>query len=337
MDRIRKIVAHPAVKASYLVLLLAATVYYLLRWGDRLPELLGRVRPGWVAAAFLLACLSALLYVYIQRYIYSQLGARVGYWTVFRIVTISQLGKYLPGKVLFVGNYYLFSREAGISNVQIGTSFLISMALWILTASLCGLPIFSLLEPTFRYLILLLPLLLALLIHPRFLGWLFRITQRAFRRMRGQSDAGTSTPAGESDQPAALAQLGAGFYLRAAFLYLATWALAGLGALFCLAAFGPVEPTLYPLALASIALGTVAGFLALFAPVGLGIREGIGALILAPVVGADVALLSMMLLRGVTVAADLILALLAIITRRRIEQRPREPNDRMTVQPDEAS
>jgi uncharacterized membrane protein YbhN (UPF0104 family) len=318
-ERIRRFVAHPAVKAGYLLLLLLATGFYLVRWGDRLPDLLSQVRPASVGAAFVVTLLSALLYSYIQTYIYRQLGARPTYWTVFRIVTISQLGKYLPGKVLFVGNYYLFSREAGIKNVQIGTSFIISMALWMLTASLCALPVLGLLEPAFRYLILILPLLLALFIHPRFLGWLLKITRRTFGRLRrtASGDPAASTAGtGDSDE---FIELSVASYLRAAFLYLATWALAGLGAYLCLAAFVPVRLEIYPLALASIALGTVAGFLALFAPVGLGVREGIGALVLAPVVGADVALLSMVLLRGITVTVDLVLALVAMIAGRWVE------------------
>ena len=309
IDRIRRIVTHPAVKVGYMLLLLAAGAFYLSRWGDSLPELLGRVQPLWVAAAFVMACLSALVYCYIQYDIYRHLGAGAGYWTVFRIVTISQLGKYLPGKILFVGNYYLFSREAGIKNAQIGTSFVISMSLWMLTASLCSLPVLSLLDTTFRYVVLALPFLLALFIHPRSLRWLLQLTQRLFGRLRDSPTQATST--------IDLAALGWKFYLRASLLYLLTWALAGLGAFLCLAAFVPVTWDVYPLALASIALGTVGGFLALFAPVGLGVREGIGALILTPAVGADVALLSMMLLRGVTVAADLILAFLAMVTRRR--------------------
>jgi uncharacterized membrane protein YbhN (UPF0104 family) len=313
--RLRRIISHPAVKAGYLVLLLAAAGFYLVRWGDRLPDLLGRVRPAWVGAALVMACLSALLYSYIQYYIYRQLGAHPSYWTVFRIITISQLGKYLPGKVLFFGNYYLFSHEAGIDNVQIGTSFVISMALWILTASLCGLPVLSLVEPAFRYLILILPLLLALMIHPRFLGWLLRVTQRILRRMRGSPTA-ESPDLAQTDDSAGLGGLSASFYLRGAFLYLATWALAGVGATFCLAAFRAVDLGTYPLALASISLGTVGGFLALFAPVGLGVREGIGVLILSPVLGVDVALLGMILLRGVSVVVDLGLALLGVLSGR---------------------
>jgi hypothetical protein len=98
-----------------------------------------------------------------------------------------------------------------------------------------------------------------------------------------------------------------------------TWALAGVAAYLSLAALTAVDLGMYPLALASIALGTVAGFLALFAPVGLGIREGVGALVLAPAVGAEVALLSVLLLRGITIVIDLLLALVAILAGRRAQ------------------
>jgi hypothetical protein len=119
-----------------------------------------------------------------------------------------------------------------------------------------------------------------------------------------------------SAQADLLARLDTVFYLRVGFLYLVVWALAGLGAYLCLSAFTEIDLSTFPLALASIALGTVAGFLALFAPVGLGVREGIGALVLAPAVGTDVALLSMVLLRGITVVVDLLLALLAMLSGR---------------------
>jgi len=214
---------------------------------------------------------------------------------------------------MFAGNFYLLSRAAGINNLQIGAAFALSMALWILTASLCGLPVLSLLQPVLRYSVLVLPLLLALLIHPRFLGSLLKVAQEINERLRGRTGV---APADLTAQAELLAHLDAGFYLRVAFLYLATWALAGLGAYLCVAAFLDIDLGIFPLALASIALGTVAGFLALFAPVGLGVREGIGALILAPAVGADVALLGMVLLRGITVVVDLLLALLAMLTGR---------------------
>ncbi len=301
LQGLRRVAGHPAVKAAYFLLLVAASAYYLYRWGDRLPELVARVQAGWVAAGLAATVVAALVYSFIQFTIYRRLGASVSYGTTFRIITISQLGKYLPGKVMFAGNYYLLSRAAGISNVQVGTSFVISQALWLLTASLCGLPVLSLLNPALRYTVLLLPLALALLIHPRFVGWLLRLGQRVAGR--GQ------------DEPYPLPEgLGVPFYLWIALLYLLAWGLTGVGVWFGLRAFGTLELEVFPLALASIALGTAAGFVALFAPVGLGIREGLGALILTPAVGAEVALTGMVLLRGITVVVDLSLALISMVT-----------------------
>lgn len=303
MDRLKRIVAHPAVKAAYFLLLVAFTAYYLYRWGDRLPQLITQMQPVWALAALGASVLAALVYNFIQYTIYRRLGVPITYWVTFRIIAISQLGKYLPGKVMFAGNYYLLSREAGIGNVQVGTSFVISQALWMFSASLCGLPVLSLLDPTLRYAVLLVPVAIALLIHPRSLSWLLRLGQRVAGRKQGQP---LPLPEG----------LAVHFYLWVALLYLLAWGLAGLSAWLCLRAFGPLGLDVFPLALAAIALGTIAGFLALFAPVGLGIREGLGAIILAPAVGADLALLGLVLLRGITVIVDLTLALISMTTGR---------------------
>jgi hypothetical protein len=299
MNRIKRITDHPAIRIGYFLFLAAAAAYYLLRWGNSLPDLITQMQPAWALAALAVTILAGLVYSFTQYMIYHRLDAPVSYWATFRIITIAQLGKYLPGKVMFVGNYYLLSRAVGISNVQVGTSFVISQALWMLTASLCALPVLSLLNPALKYTVLLFPVALLLLIHPRFLGWLMRMGQRVAGRGQGQP---LPMPEG----------LAVSLYVQAALLYLLNWGLAGLGAWLSLRAFTPLEVQVFPLALAALALGTVAGFVALFAPVGLGIREGLGALLLAPAVGVDVALLGLLLLRGISVVVDLSLALLSM-------------------------
>jgi hypothetical protein len=299
VNRIKRTVSHPAVKGAYFLLLVAATVYYLYRWGDRLPDLLDQMELGWTVAALGTTLLAAIVYTFVQYIIFHRLNAPVSYGTTFRIITIAQLGKYLPGKVMFFGNYYLLSRAAGISNLQVGTSFVVSMALWMLTACLCALPVLSLLDPALKYTILLVPVVVLLLINPRVLGWFLRLGQWVGGQTQGQR---LPLPEG----------LSMSFYLWVALLDLLNWALAGLGAWFCLRALAPVEIGILPLVLAALALGTVAGFVAIFAPAGLGIREGLGALILAPVVGAEVALLGLLLLRGISVVVDLSLALLSM-------------------------
>jgi hypothetical protein len=299
MNRLKRTVGHPVVKAAYFLLLVAATAFYLYRWRDHLPELWAQVEPIWVAASLGTATLGALLYILIQYVLYRRLGAQVSYRTTYRIISIAQLGKYLPGKVMFAGNYYLLSRDAGISNVLVGTSFVVSQALWMLTAGLCGLPVLALLDPVLRYTVLAIPLVLALLVSPRFLGWLFRLSRRIAPRMHRESP---TLPEG----------LGATTYLLVALLYLLNWGLAAMSAWFSLRAFGPIGLDVFPLVLASIALGTVAGFVALFAPAGLGVREGLGVMILAPFTGTQEALLGLVLLRGIAVFVDLSLALIGV-------------------------
>jgi hypothetical protein len=299
MNRIKRIASHPAVRIGYFVFLAAAAIYYLYRWGDRLPDLLAQIQVGWTLPALGTTIVAALVYTFVQHTIFRRLNAPVSYGTTFRIITIAQLGKYLPGKVIFFGNYYLLARAAGISNLQVGTAFVVSMALWMLTACLCALPVLSLLDPSLKYTILLVPVVALLLIHPRVLGWFLRLGQWVGGQTQGQR---LLLPEG----------LSVSFYFRVALLNVLNWALAGLGAWFCLRAFGLVGLETLPLVLAALALGTVAGFVAIFAPAGLGIREGLGALILAPVVGAEVALLGLVLLRGITVVVDLSLALLSM-------------------------
>jgi uncharacterized membrane protein YbhN (UPF0104 family) len=106
--------------------------------------------------------------------------------------------------------------------------------------------------------------------------------------------------------------LGATTYLLVALLYLLNWGLAAMSAWFSVRAFGAIGLDAFPLVLASVALGTVAGFVALFAPAGLGVREGLGVVILAPFTGTQEALLGLVLLRGIAVLVDLSLALIGV-------------------------
>jgi len=309
VSRLKRLLAHPAVKAAYLGLLLVAVGLYLYRSGGSLVDRLADLDWYWVCVALVSTFLAGFLYCLTQQVIYRRLGVRIGYWQTFRIVSLSALGKYVPGKVLFAGHFYVLSREAGIGNAQIGTGFALSMALWMLTASLCGLPAFSLLSPALRWSVVLMPVLLVIAIHPRILGWLIRQVQLRLGRAGG-------------DSPPSLPGLTWGSYLVGALLYLGNWLLAGVGSWASLRALAPgVGLDAGPLALASVAVGTVAGFVALFAPVGLGVREGVGALILGPVVGGEVALLSLVLLRVITVLVDLALALLAVFLGRAVTGR----------------
>lgn len=293
---LRRLLSRPAVQTGYFALLLAATAYYLVRGGSNLPALFVRLDWSLVWLAGLTLLVSTFLYIFIQYTIYRGMGVRLTFWQVFSIVCPAQLGKYVPGKVLLPGSYYLLSRQAGVDVREIGGSFVISMALWLVAAVLCSLYAFSALSPVLRLGVLLLVVLLLVSVHPRVLSLMFRMLTRVLQRLgHGVND----------DRLSQALSLPYHFYLKILCLYLVAWILVGLEVFFLLTAVQPVAVTAFPASLAAAAIGTVVGFLALFAPGGLGVREGLGALILAPVTTAEVALFVLVLLRLMTVAVDL--------------------------------
>lgn len=293
---LRRLLSRPAVQTAYFVLLLALTAYYLFRGQSNLPALFDRLDWGIVWLAGLMLVASTLFYIFIQYTIYRGMGVRLTFRQVFSIVAPAQLGKYVPGKVLLPGSYYLLSRQAGVDVREIGSSFLISTALWIVSAVLCSLSAFWALSPDLRLGALLLLLLMLVSIHPRVLSLMFRILAWALRKLgRGVT----------ADRLGEALSLPYHFYLRTLSLYLVAWALVGVVVFMLIAALQPVEMTAFPNSLAAVAIGTVGGFVALFAPGGLGIREGLGAVILAPVTTAELALFVLVLLRLMTVAVDL--------------------------------
>jgi uncharacterized membrane protein YbhN (UPF0104 family) len=293
---LRRLLSRSAIQTIYFVLLLALAAYYFVRWRGSLPALLDRLNWGLVAVSGLALVVATLFYVFVQYSVYRGMGVRLTFRQTFSIVCPSQLGKYVPGKVLLPGNYYLLSRKAGVDVREIGGSFLISTALWIVTAVLCSLSSVSLLSPTLRFGTLLLPVLLLVAIHPRVLSWVFGLLGRALRKV-GKS--ATADRLGES------LSLPYSFYLKILAMYLVAWLLVGVQVFCLIAALQPVGAEAFPISLAAGSIGTVIGFVALFAPGGLGIREGLGAVILAQITTPESALFVLVLLRLMTVIADL--------------------------------
>lgn len=109
-------------------------------------------------------------------------------------------------------------------------------------------------------------------------------------------------------------QIGIGGYLSLLSKYLVVWSSSGLvlAALYS-AFFEPIEG--YALLVAIIfanTVGIVLGFIALFAPGGLGVREGATAIALTPYVGGPVALTLSVLFRLWGVALELVMSLVLL-------------------------
>jgi len=300
----RDIFKKPVFKWLYFLALFAIIGYYLWLWSDKFGNLIIKANFIMILFVFLCTCGVVLFYVFIHYSIYQEIGVKVSFPRVLKIMTLASLGKYIPGKVLFAGNYLIFSREAGINLKDIGTSFAISQCLWLLSAAICSLPIISFFSSPLRYSIISLPFIVALIIHPKILNWILSGAEKLVNKYLNP---------GKVVNLQISADVGYLLYVRITLFYLLGWILAGLGVFFSVRAFYPIGIGVFPLCLSSAAISTVIGFLAIFAPAGLGIKEGVGALILATLASVEVGFFAMFLLRIVTITVWLVFTLVSVI------------------------
>lgn len=189
----------------------------------------------------------------------------------------SSLGKYVPGKVLLVlGRVYVY-RRLGASASSVGVAFVLEMAALFIAAPL--LFAWALLTtdlpagPQLRVSVLLTALSALAAAHPRVLGVLLRLGAR------------WSRSASQMDLPALRWWDTLGDVAR----MVACWLVLGVG--FWLLSRSLVQLPFAAVAelTAAYALAGVAGIAVLVAPSGVGVRESILTLLLAPLIGPGTA------------------------------------------------
>jgi hypothetical protein len=235
-----------------------------------------RVEPGWLVLSALVVWLMYALLIVAWRTMLAGWGQRLDGWTAARIWTVSSLGKYLPGKVWAVAGMALMSQRAGIAPWAATGSAVVLQVLAIGTgAAVAGLTGRRALERAHPGSGAVLALLVAgavagvaLLLWPRFLRWLLRL---------GAPDAEAR------GTPPALGIV-VGIVANAV-----AWI--GYGTALWLLARGllPAVDLRPGLAVAVFTASYLAGFLALFAPGGLGVREGLFILMLQGPLGIGAA------------------------------------------------
>jgi hypothetical protein len=191
-----------------------------------------------------------------------------------RIWFLSNLARYVPGNVWsYVGAVELARREGAGRRATL-TVMALTQLLSVGVALLVGLPVLAaeqarLGRPALAGLAVLAALVLAAVLARRPLG---RLLARRYPEVRPR----------DLVPPAGLA-------LRLTLGYALYWLVAGLAfGLFAASVYPPAAGHL-PLAVAGFAAAYAAGFLALLTPSGLGVREGVLVLVLAPVMPVGVA------------------------------------------------
>jgi glycosyltransferase 2 family protein len=193
--------------------------------------------------------------------------------TTFAAAWLSRLGKYVPGKVASVLGAVWLLRSRGVAPATVLGASVLQQALWAVLGLLAALPL-TLWEPVRREMPLAWVGCLAVgaaglaCLHPRvFLAMANGLLSRV--------GVAPLTPG-----------RGARLYGWAAGAMVINIGLAGTSLWLIARALFPIDIAMLPLCVAAATLSAVVGYLVLFAPAGLGVREGVMLVLLTPVVGA---------------------------------------------------
>jgi len=253
------------------VLLAAVLVWFVARaihdqWATfRTLSVTLRPKPELLVAAMITVLATYAVLIGVWRGIVIAWGERLSYRDAVRIWCLSNLGRYLPGKVWSVAGLAVLARRTGVSAWAATGSAVVTQAVAVGT----GVSVVALAAPTS-----LSPPAIALaaavavavvlvVVDGRLPRWALRV-------------AGSET---------ALTRLPPGAVLLAAGATLVSWMTYGVG--FWLVARGLLGADTLGIreAIGIFAAGYLAGLIALFAPGGVGVREAVYLAMLAPHVG----------------------------------------------------
>lgn len=297
----------------YLALLTLSIGYCLYKYWGELDIKSQMIRGEMIAAVFLLSYIAYFFYVYIHYSSYRKLGVDISFWQTFQVASVSRLGVYVPGKIWAVTNYYIFSRCFGIPADTIGKNFIINNALLLFTGALMSFLVITKLNTLTREFLFVLPALMLILIHPRVLNSIFSFL---IPILQGKLDSQSV-----NKQDIETFNWSYYTYLQFIALYLVLWMIGGIILFLCIKSFGVIGFSSIPVILAAGAVSLVIALLALFAPAGVGIREGVGIFIVAQVVPMKTAILAFILLRLSQIIVDLSVGIIGAVQFMRIRKK----------------
>lgn len=290
------------VRAAQLAATVLVTWFIVERVGLSLDELrrfdLSRWNPRWtllVASCALLAAGYALSSALWGRMVRELGGPALPAWTSIRVFMVANLGRYVPGKVLQLAGLAYLARREGVSVGVAGAAAVLGQGVALLGATAVGLGAFFGPNEAWRTAgwvgVALVAAFVVLASLPAPLRWLGRVRE----------DTPTLRP---------------GFGLRWTVLYALNWAL--YAAAFWLLFLGLEGWATFIQVGPAFAAAYVAGYVAIFAPAGLGVREVSLVAFLSPVLAPEPAAALAVVARLWTTGVELLpAALLAALQARR--------------------
>lgn len=291
------------------VVLAVAILYFLGRslaanW-IRLDMSLADVRWSWLVASAAVFAAAYALTALLWRQALAIFDARLGRGAAYEIVVLAQLAKYLPGALWAVVGQVELTKRAGVRrSVSLSAVGIMSVAVILsgLTFGLiAGAPVAALGRGRIVAAVVGVAVL-GVCMHPAVFG---RAVRASF------------VIAGREPPPMSLSTADTVKLVVVAFAY---WPVAGLGFYLMVGAVTSVSWTSALTLAAAYAVSWTIGYVAIFAPGGIGVREGIMVLLLRPVMSEPAAILVSLAQRVWFTVMELVLALGVLATRRLVQR-----------------
>ncbi len=285
------------VRYGLLVLILAAVGWALARNWDAVADELGRMGWGSVLLAFVLTLGAPVFTLVGWRVLLTDLGTRLPMAPAASIFFVGQLGKYVPGSVWTVFAQAEMGAALRVPRRRMAVTGLLSIGLAILCGSLIGVVALPRLldrdaSTVTGWLVLAALVLGAVLLWPPLLNRCVALGLRVLRR-----------------EPLEHA-LGGRAILVTCVWFVGAWVSAGLGVAVLVRDLQP-DASVTDLVVAAVcgfALASAVGQLSVLVPAGVGVRDGVLALLLVTFMPLSAATAVVVVARFLTVVGDLVVA-----------------------------
>lgn len=278
------------------LLVLAAVAIALRRnWSD-VSSHLREIPGGVLVGSFALALLAPVFSLLGWRVLLADLGTRLPLPAGASVFFVGQLGKYLPGSVWSVVAQADMGSRLGVPRRRMGIVGLLSIMLAVLTGSIVGIPALPLLlarSGEFGSAWWFAPAaLLLVLLWPRLLNRLIAVGLRVLRRDPLEHEL--TAPA----------------VVLTSLWFVMAWLSAGSSVLVLAHSMSP-DTRVWPLLVSAIcgfALASAVGMFSVIVPAGVGVRDGVLALLLGALMPFSAAITIVVVSRFFTVIADVVVA-----------------------------
>lgn len=306
----RELTRNPWLRAGLLVIAAGLAVYGLVSQWHEVHDALARL--AWYDVAGAAACAIAGLgcMMLAWRALLAGLGSPLPLPAAIRVMSIGQLGKYVPGAVWALAAQVELARDYDVPRRRSSAASLVAMAVTLVVALIVAgvmLPLTSARAAGHYWWVLAVMPLAAACLHPRVIKFGLDLVLKVLHR----------DPLEESVGAAAMA--------RALAWTTLGWLFFGAHAWFLISDFADKGADTFALALGGFALAWTVGFLIIFSPGGIGAREVALIAVLAPVMPSASALVVALASRVVMTLGDLVWAGTGLVLGSRGKVRAKRP------------